>query len=84
MHAGEQVQKHGAVHGGQKWYMPAVSYYVTPLPGINLEIVALDTNFIDYWPTCPWVACGRVECADGNARYACPAFSLTFSRSCRT
>ena len=47
-----QVQKHGKVHGGQRWHMPRMSYHVQPLPGVNLEILALDINTIDAGATC--------------------------------
>ena len=57
-----QVQKHGAVHGDQEWYLPAMSFYANPLPGISLEIVSLDLNILDSDPTCPWVACGKKQC----------------------
>jgi hypothetical protein len=57
-----QVQKHGQVHGGQRWYMPSMSYSVAPLPGVNLEIVALDLNSIDAGKSCPWIVCNREHC----------------------
>ena len=47
-----QVQKHGSSHNFQEWYMPAMSYFATPLPGVNLEVVALDTNIVDEHKTC--------------------------------
>ena len=45
-----QVQKHGATHGGQRWYMPEMSYHVRPLEGINLEIVVLEMNGLQVCP----------------------------------
>ena len=48
-------------------YMPAMSYTATPLPGINLEIVALDFNIVDEHKTCPWIACGKKHCSWGEA-----------------
>ena len=44
-----QIRKHGAVHSGHTWYMPDYNYYVRPLEGVNLEVVNLDTNFLDAW-----------------------------------
>ena len=32
------------------------------MPGVNLEIVALDFNIVDEHKTCPWIACGRKSC----------------------
>ena len=39
-----QIRKHGGIHSGHTWYMPAYNYYVRPLPGVNVEIVNLDVN----------------------------------------
>ena len=62
-----QVQKHGAVLNGQTWYMPEMSYYVQPLPGVNLEIVTVDLNILDSHKACPWIVCGQKKCsADGS------------------
>ena len=58
-----QVRKHGSIHGGQVWHMPAMSYHAVPIPGVNLEILALDLNLVDSAQTCPWIACGKVTCA---------------------
>ena len=61
-----QVQKHGGVHGNQRWHMPQLSYHATPIPGVNLELVALDLNVVDRSKTCPWIACGEKECDDDD------------------
>ena len=45
--------------------MPSMSYYHEPLPGVNLEIVSLDTNVIDAGPTCKWIE--RFNHQDRNA-----------------
>ena len=42
-----QIRKHGGVHRGHTWVMPDFNYYVRPLPGVNLEVVMLDTNHLD-------------------------------------
>ena len=57
-----QVQKHGATHGGQRWFMPRMSYHAEPLPGVKLEIIALDINSIDAGKSCPWIVCGAATC----------------------
>ena len=62
-----QVQKHGAVHGNQKWHMPAMNFVATPLPGVNIEIVSLDLNTVDDAKTCPWIACGKKFCHERDA-----------------
>lgn len=62
-----QVQKHGAVHGNQKWHLPAMNFFASPLPGVNLEIVSLDLNTVDDGKTCPWIACGKVFCYEDQA-----------------
>ena len=46
-----QVQGHGKTIGGQRWYMPSLNFYATPLPGLNLEVVSLDTNVLDHRKT---------------------------------
>ena len=57
-----QVQKHGGVHNNQQWHMPSMNYYETPLPGVNLEIVSIDTNVVDAHKICPWIVCGCYAC----------------------
>ena len=49
--------------------MPAMSYHVSPLPGINLDLVALDLTGLDHGRTCPWIACGRETCSGNEAVY---------------
>lgn len=66
-----QVQKHGHSHGGQRWYMPKMSYHASPLPGVNIEIVALDINTIDSGRSCPWVVCGKVTCSATEETEGC-------------
>ena len=42
-----QVLKHhkGRTHNGQRWHLPAVSYFAAPLgDGVNLEVIGLDLN----------------------------------------
>ena len=62
-----QAQKHGSIINGQKWYMPEMSYYVQPLPGVNLEIVTIDLNVLDSHKICPWIVCGQKKCAPDDA-----------------
>ena len=57
-----QVQKHGAKLNDQTWHMPSMNYYEAPLPGVNLEIVSLDTNVLDAHKICPWIECGCAKC----------------------
>ena len=64
-----QVQKHKAIHGGQEWYMPAMSYHVSPLPGVNLEVVALDLNSVDDYRICTWIACNKARCDSRAHQY---------------
>ena len=47
--------------------MPAMNFNVTPLQGVNLEILSLDMNIVDAHKTCPWIACGRKDCVHGEA-----------------
>jgi hypothetical protein len=42
-----QMQKHGSVHAGQVWFFPKASFWHKPIPGINLEILGLDLNFVN-------------------------------------
>jgi prepilin-type processing-associated H-X9-DG protein len=46
--------------------MPKMSYYAAPLPGVNIEVVALDTNIVDHRKTCPWIACGEETCTENQ------------------
>jgi prepilin-type processing-associated H-X9-DG protein len=46
-----------------------MSFYASPLPGVNLEIVALDTNAVDHRKTCPWIACGKETCTESEAEW---------------
>ena len=81
-----QIRKHGGVHRGHTWVMPDYNYYVRPLPGVNLEIVMLDTNHLDSQRICPWNACDQSWCEEwettpwaddactvGTCRQVCPA-----------
>ena len=67
-----QVRKHGAgitkdtthTDGNHTWVMPDFNYFVRPLPGVALEIVSLDSNYLDSARICPWNACDRAWCED--------------------
>jgi len=61
-----QVQKHGARHRNTSWYMPSTYYHARPLPGVNIEVVALDMNAADASKSCPWLVqsegCSPAQC----------------------
>ena len=57
-----QVQMHGETINDQTWHMPAMQFYETPLPGVDLEIISIDTNILDAHKICPWIECGCVKC----------------------
>jgi len=56
------VKKHDAILNDQQWHMPAMNFFATPLPGVNLEVVSLDMNILDAHKICPWIACGCHTC----------------------
>ena len=62
-----QIQKHGGMHHNQTWYMPTANFWVKPIEGVNLEVLVLDTNHLDSGRICPWNACNRKDCWEGES-----------------
>jgi len=84
-----QIRAHGKVLKGKRWYLPAFSYSVKPLPGIDLELVMLDANYVDWEKVCVWQVClsgmwvcdeGDPECCSKNRPARAPCSSIAECR----